>query len=78
MARRYNVLNPTTGASLLPTGLYGFDLLEDSHDERDLIDSAATTDLRLVVTLAGATYTGGLASKVLVEQLIPLEIPPGG
>jgi hypothetical protein len=78
MARRYNVLNPTTGASLLPTGLYGFDLLEDSHDERDLIDSAATTDLRLVVTLSGATYTGGFASKVLVEQLIPLEIPPGG
>jgi hypothetical protein len=78
MARRYNVLNPSTGASLLPTGLYGFDLLEDSHDERDLIDSAATTDLRLVVTLSGANYTGGFASKVLVEQLIPLEIPAGG
>jgi hypothetical protein len=77
MAARYNIVNPATGASLLPPGFYGFDLLEDSHDERDMIDSAATTDLRLVVTLSGATYTGGFASKVIVEQLIPLEVPVG-
>jgi hypothetical protein len=78
MAARYNIVNPATGASLLPAGFYGFDLLEDSHDERDMIDSAATTDLRFVVTMAGATYSGGFASKVIVEQLIPLEVPVGG
>jgi hypothetical protein len=78
MSQRYNILTPSTGLSLIPPGFYGFDLLEDSHDERDMIDSAATTDLRLVVTLAGATYTGGFVSKVIVEQLIPLEVPVGG
>jgi hypothetical protein len=77
MQQRYSFMNPGTGASTMPAGFYGFDLLEDSHDERDMIDSAATTDLRLVVTLAGATYSGGFVSKVIVEQLIPLEVPVG-
>lgn len=75
MAHQYDIVNPTTGANLLPAGFYGIDLLQLGHTERDLIDSAATTDLRIVANMSGATYSGGFASKVIVEQLIPLEVP---
>jgi hypothetical protein len=67
MQRMYNMV--------LPGGVYIIDLLENTHDERDLIDSAATTNLRLVINMLGATYTGGAYAKLLIEQLVPLEVP---
>lgn len=64
----------------MPAGVYVYDFLEDTHMERDIINSAATTDLRLIITTSGATYsgtTGGAYVKVAVEQLIPLGLGAG-
>lgn len=75
MARHYSVGGAGNG---LPGGVYVHDFLEESHTERDVINSAATTDLRAVLTTAGGTYTGGGRVHVAVEQLIPLApVQPG-
>lgn len=59
-------------AFTLPTGVYVWDFLEDTHTERDLIDSAATTDLRLTLTSVSGTYVGGAYYRIAVEELVPL------
>lgn len=61
-----------------PNGCYIVDQIKDARTERDIINSAATTDLRLTMTLSGATYSGGAYVKVGVEQLIPLVVPAQG
>lgn len=62
-------------AQTIPAGVYIIDLLENTHDERDLIDSAATTNLRIVITTSGATYSGGAYVKLGVQELIPFQVP---
>jgi hypothetical protein len=62
----------------LPNGVYIYDFLEETHTERDIINSAGTTDLRVVLTTQGATYTGGAHVRVAVEQLVPLAAPVPG
>ena len=62
----------------LPTGWYVEDFFNDTSTEQDWINSAATTDLRLNLTMSGATYSGGAYVKIAVEQLIPLVIPRAG
>jgi hypothetical protein len=59
----------------LPNGCYLLDWIKDARTERDIINSAATTDLRVTLSMSGATYSGGAYVKVGVEQLIPLIVP---
>lgn len=84
--RNTSVLNQIAGtynipmnAVQFPTGVYIHDFLEASHTERDFINSAATTDLRAVFDITGATYTPNPSIlRVAVEQLIPLVPPAAG
>lgn len=62
----------------LPGGFLVHDFLHESHTERDIINAAATTDLRFVVTTSGATYSGGAYVRCAAEQLIPLVVPSAG
>lgn len=65
------------GNAAWPVGFYAHDFVKDSHTERDFINSAATTDLRAIMTTSGGTYVGSYV-KVAVEQLIPLIVPAAG
>lgn len=65
-------------AATIPAGVYILDQLEDTHTERDGIDSAATTDLRLVITTSGGSYAGGAYLRVITEEYIRLDSLPGG
>ena len=65
MARHY-------GGMTLPVGIYVVDLLEETHTDRDLINSAATTDLRITVTTSGGSYAGGAYIRAAFEELVPL------
>ncbi len=62
----------------LPLGLLDLDFLSNARTERDIINSAATTDLRFTITtavgaLASYAGAGGTAFvKVAAEQMIPL------
>jgi hypothetical protein len=56
----------------LPAGVFVTDLLEETHTERDWIDSRNITDLRAVITTSGGTYSGGAYVEYAVEELIPL------
>lgn len=58
------------GSLALPTGTFLLDLIADTHTERDVFNGAATTNLRLVPTLSGATYGSGSRIIIAVEQLI--------
>ena len=49
-----------------------------TSDERDFINSAATTDLRSTISFSGGTYTAPSYVKVATEQLIPLVVPAPG
>jgi hypothetical protein len=59
-------------------GLLVHDFFSPTSDERDFINSAATTDLRTTLTTSGGTYTSPSYVKVAVEQLIPLVVPQAG
>jgi hypothetical protein len=61
-----------------PPGVYILDFVKDSRTERDIINAAATTNLRVTPTMSGATYSGGAYVKYAVEQLIPLVVPAQG
>jgi hypothetical protein len=61
-----------------PPGFYAIDLLEDTHTERDALNAAATTDMRVVVTTNGGTYSGGAYIKVITEQLMPIRVAQPG
>lgn len=61
-----------------PPGVYMLDFIKDSRTERDILNAAAATNLRITPTLSGATYSGGAYVKVGVEQLIPLTVPAQG
>jgi hypothetical protein len=65
------------GLGLLP-GYYALDLLEDTHTERDMLNAAATTDLRVVITTAGGVYSGGAYVKIITEQLVPIQVGTPG
>lgn len=69
MAERYGGVN-------FPFGVYVLDLIEDTHTERDAIDSAETTDLRLTITTLSGAYAGGAYMRVAVEELVPLRQVP--
>lgn len=58
-----------------PGGIYVIDLLSETHTQRDLLNASATTDLRLTVTMSGATYTGGAYVRLAYELLTPLTVP---
>ncbi len=62
----------------MPTGVYVLDLVEDTHTERDFIDSSATTDLRVTVTFASGSYAGGAYVKMGIEELVPIASPVAG
>jgi hypothetical protein len=68
-ARQYR----SYGAAL-PTGMYIHDWLEDTHTERDLINSRAVTDLRAIISTSGGSYAGGAFVDVVVEQLLPIDV----
>jgi len=65
------------GLGLVP-GYYALDLLEDTHTERDMLNAAATTDLRVVLSTAGGNYAGGAYVKVITEQLVPIQVGAPG
>jgi hypothetical protein len=64
------------GATML-SGVYVFDFIEDTHTERDWINASATTDLRLVLTLSGGTYSGGAYALLMEEKIIPIGVNRG-
>lgn len=59
-------------------GLLVHDFFSPTSDERDFINSAATTDLRATISTSGGTYTNPSYVKVASEQLIPLVVPQPG
>lgn len=59
-------------------GLMWHDFFSETDDERDFINSAATTDLRATISTSGGTYTNPSYVKVATEQLIPLVVPAPG
>lgn len=61
-----------------PPGFYAIDLLEDTHTERDQINAGATTDVRLVLSTSGGTYSGGAYFELGTEQLVPIPIQRAG
>lgn len=65
------------GNAAFPAGFYFHDFVKETGTERDFINSAATTDLRSIITTAGGTYVGAYV-KTAVEQLIPLVVPAAG
>lgn len=62
---------------VLPNGCYVLDLLEDTHMDRDMLNSGATTNMRILATLSGATYGSGAGVKIIAEQLIPVRSGQG-
>jgi hypothetical protein len=62
----------------LPGGVYVLDLLEETHVERDVVNGAATTDLRALLDFAGGTYGAGSHVLVIAEQLIPISVGGAG
>lgn len=64
------------GASTL--GVYWHDWVADTHDNRDWINAAATTNLRSRLTMAATgTYTGGGYINAVTEEIAPLALPAG-
>lgn len=66
------------GAAGQYNGVLVHDFFSPTSDERDFINSAATTDLRATLTTSGGTYTNPSYVKVAAEQLIPLVVPQAG
>jgi len=59
-------------------GVYWHDWIADSHDNRDWINAAATTNLRSRLTLsASGNYTGGGYINTVTEEVAPLALPAG-
>jgi hypothetical protein len=59
-------------------GVYWHDWLADTHDNRDWINAAATTNLRSRLTMASTgTYTGGGYINTVTEEVAPLALPAG-
>jgi hypothetical protein len=64
--------------SSLPAGVYTLDIVHETHDNRDWINAAGTTNLRAVLTMDPAgTYTGGGYVNIAVEEVAPLLLPAG-
>lgn len=55
-----------------PGGVYILDLLQDSRTERDAFNAAASTNPRLVLSLAGGTFGSGSKVVIAYEQLVPM------
>lgn len=73
MRRQYGLLMDS-----LPAGVYSHDWIHETHDNRDWINAAGTTNLRAVLTMDPAgTYTGGGYVNVAVEEVAPLVLPAG-
>lgn len=71
MRRQYGLTFET-----FPTGVYTLDFIHQTHDNRDWINAAGTTNLRLVVTMSNSgTYTGGGYILVATEEVAPLALP---
>ena len=65
-----------SGASGL--GVYWHDWIMDTHDNRDWINAAATTNLRSRLTMATTgTYSGGGYINTVTEEIAPLALPAG-
>lgn len=71
MAKQYSSL-------VFPPGVFVIDLLSETHTERDFLNSAASTELRLVLTTAAGSYGGGAYVRVVKEQLVPYILPTPG
>lgn len=61
-----------------PAGVFIVDLLSETHTERDWLNSAASTELRLIITTASGSYAGGAYLRVVKEQLVPYIVPTPG
>lgn len=71
MRRQYGLTFET-----FPVGVYTLDFIHQTHDNRDWINAAGTTNLRVVVTMANSgTYTGGGYILVATEEVAPLALP---
>lgn len=68
MARQY-------GNITFPAGMYIIDLISETHTERDALNASASTDLRITITMSGATYTGGAYVRLASEYLAPFNVP---
>jgi len=58
----------------VPLGMFVHDWLEDSHTERDFVNSRAVTDLRAIITTSGGAYAGGAYVDLAIEQLLPVDV----
>lgn len=67
MARQY-------GNITFPNGFYIIDFIADTHTERDALNASATTDLRITITMSGATYTNAYV-RLASEYLAPFSVP---
>lgn len=59
-----------------PAGYYAMDFITATHDNRDWINAAATTNLRLVLTMGtSGTYGSGSYVALAMEEVAPLTLP---
>lgn len=58
----------------LPVGMFVHDFVEETHTERDIVDSRSVTDLRAIMTTSGGTYTGGAYVDIAIEELLPVGV----
>lgn len=66
------------GAGAPMTGVYWHDWIADTHDNRDWINAAATTNLRSRLTMATTgNYSGGGYINAVTEEVAPLALPAG-
>lgn len=74
---RYRMTKEYPGI-VFPAGVFLIDLLTETHTERDWINSAASTELRLTLSFSGGSYAGGAYLRVVKEQLVPYIVPTPG
>jgi hypothetical protein len=74
---RYRMTKQYPGITF-PAGTFVIDLLTETHTERDWLNSAASTELRLILTTSGGSYAGGAYLRVGKEQLVPYIVPTPG
>lgn len=74
---RYDMARNYPGI-IFPNGVFIIDLLSETSTERDWLNSAAATELRVTFSTSGGSYAGGAYVRMVREMLIPYILPTPG